>query len=212
LGQGGRVTRRARDLNPANAITLLRLVLVPVFAVALLEGKDVWAFVVFAVASLSDLLDGWLARRFGWVTPLGIFIDPLADKALQLVAFSLLARQDALPLWVAVVAWSRELIVVTGFVLLALVANIRNVKSSLLGKGGTLAQMSALSLLLASQAWDGPPGTGPALRALLAGSVLLHFTGGLEYAWRGFQAYEARAQAADAGPEGAASADKDPRT
>jgi CDP-diacylglycerol--glycerol-3-phosphate 3-phosphatidyltransferase len=206
------MTRKPRNLNPANALTLLRLVLVPVFAVALISGKDAVAFALFAAASLSDLVDGWLARRYGWVTPLGIFIDPLADKALQLTAFSLLARQDALPLWVAVVAWSRELIVVTGFVLLALVAEIRNVKSSLLGKGGTLAQMSALSLLLASQAWAGPPGSGAALRALLAGSVLLHFTGGLEYAWRGFQAYEAREAALAKGPEAPPSADKDPRT
>jgi cardiolipin synthase len=202
------MTRPASNINPANALTLLRLVLVPVFAVAMLEGKAAPAFFVFAVAALSDLADGWMARRFGWITPLGVFIDPLADKALQLAAFSLLARQDVLPIWVAVIAWSRELIVVTGFVLLALVASKRTVRSSWLGKTGTLAQMGSLSLVLAGLAFPGPQGSGGWLRALLAGSVLLHFIGGLEYAWRGFQAYERRLQA----QEGAPSADKDPRT
>ena len=183
---------RPRALNPSNAITLLRLVLVPVFAVAQLEGRVLLAFVVFALASASDLLDGWLARRFGWVTPLGVFIDPMADKALQLTAFTLLGQAGVLPVWVVVLAWSRELIVVSGFVLLALVASRRSVRSSWLGKLGTLAQMSTLSLVLAQGALGWPEPLGQVLQALLAGSVLLHFVGGLDYAWRGFQAYEAQ--------------------
>jgi cardiolipin synthase len=183
---------RSRNLNPSNALTLLRLVMVPLFCVLYLDGRWVAAFSVFAVAALSDFFDGWLARRFGWVTPLGVFIDPLADKALQLSAFTLLAWQGSLPVWVAVVAWSREIIVVSGFVLLALVAHIRSVRVSALGKVGTLAQMGALSLILAGPALGWP---GPLLQSLrlgLAGAVLLHFLGGLEYALRGFQAYEAQ--------------------
>lgn len=181
-----------RDLNPANALTLLRMILVPVYAVAQLEGRPLLAFVVFALASFSDLLDGWMARRFGWVTPLGVFIDPMADKALQLTAFTLLASQGGLAAWVAVVAWSREIIVVSGFVLLALVASRRKVRVSWLGKLGTLTQMSALSLLLAHGALGWPPAFLAPLQAYLAGAVLLHFTGGLDYAWRGFRAYERR--------------------
>lgn len=180
-----------RELNPANAVTLLRLVLVPFFAVAQLEGRYGIGFILFALAALSDLLDGWMARRFGWVTRLGIFIDPLADKALQLTAFTLLGLDHRLPIWVVVIAWSRELIVVSGFVLLALVSSQRSVRSSWLGKTGTLAQMTALSLLLAQGTLPALDGLSLSLQALLAGSVLLHFVGGLDYAWRGFQTYEA---------------------
>lgn len=181
---------RSRNINPSNAVTLLRLVLVPFYAVAQLEGRPLLAFTLFALASFSDLVDGWMARRFGWITPLGVFIDPMADKALQLTAFTLLVRAEVLPVWVGVISWSRELIVVSGFVLLALVARKRTVRSSWLGKLGTLAQMSSLSLLLAHGALGWPPALERPLQALLAGSVLLHFTGGLDYAWRGFQAYD----------------------
>jgi CDP-diacylglycerol--glycerol-3-phosphate 3-phosphatidyltransferase len=182
-------------LNPANGVTLLRLVLVPVFAVWLMEGKPGPAFAAFTAASLSDLLDGWLARRYGWVTALGVFIDPLADKALQLTAFTLLALKGHCPAWLAVLAWARELLVVSGFALLSLVAQVPAVRSSLLGKGGTLAQMATLAVLLAVQAWP-PWARYEALAQLaLAGGVLLNFMAGLQYAARGVQAYEAQARA-----------------
>lgn len=185
------MTARNASVNPANAVTLLRLALVPVYALLQLQPSPAWAFAVFAAAALSDLLDGWMARRFGWVTPLGVFIDPLADKALQLTAFTLLGVAHQLPIWAVVLAWSRELIVVTGFVLLALVADRRSVHSSWLGKAGTLAQMGSLSLVLGLGAVPGLSSWALPLQALLAGSVILHFVGGLDYAWRGFQAYEA---------------------
>ena len=183
--------RTAPALNPANLLTLLRLVLVPVFALYLLEGRWTPAFAVFVVAALTDFLDGWVARRFGWVTALGIFIDPMADKALQLTAFTLLAVRGVCPDWVVVLAWSRELLVVSGFTLLALVAHIRKVKPTLLGKAGTFFQMCALGLLLAARAFLWHPVLEPVAVLILGAAVLLNFVAGLEYALKGFQAYEA---------------------
>jgi len=183
--------KRPSDLNPANLLTLLRLVLVPVFAVFLLEGRALPAFLVFGVATLTDWLDGWMARRFGWVTALGVFIDPLADKALQLTAFTLLAWRDHCPDWMAVLAWSRELLVVAGFALLALVAQLRTVKPSWLGKVSTFAQMASLALLLGLRAFGGTEFHENRVLLLLGVAVLLNFASGMEYAVKGFRAYEA---------------------
>lgn len=177
--------RAPSPANPANLLTLLRLVLVPVFAVQALEGRWGWAFAAFATASATDFLDGWLARAHGWVTPLGVFVDPLADKALQLAAFTLLACKGLCPAWVAVLAWARESIVVAGFALVALVADIPVVRASFLGKLGTFCQMGALSLLLGLHAFGRAPAAEPRADLLLAGAVLLNFAAGMDYAVRG---------------------------
>jgi CDP-diacylglycerol--glycerol-3-phosphate 3-phosphatidyltransferase len=105
----------ARVANVANGLTLVRLLLVPVFAWALLQedGTDTrWrltAFVIFVVASITDRLDGDLARRRGLVTEVGKMADPIADKALTGTALVGLSALDLLPWWVTVVILAREL-------------------------------------------------------------------------------------------------------
>jgi CDP-diacylglycerol--glycerol-3-phosphate 3-phosphatidyltransferase len=102
-------------LNAANALTLLRLVLVPVFAAMVVAsemshaGWRIAASLVFALASVTDLVDGWIARRFGLVTPVGKVADPIADKALTGAALLMLSWYDLLPWWVTVVILVREL-------------------------------------------------------------------------------------------------------
>ncbi|HSK56860.1 MAG TPA: CDP-diacylglycerol--glycerol-3-phosphate 3-phosphatidyltransferase [Jiangellales bacterium] len=101
--------------NVANALTLLRLVLVPLFVWLLLreDGEDVAsriaAWVVFSVAMLTDKLDGDLARRRGLVTDVGKIADPIADKALTGGAFISLSVLGELPWWVTVVVLTREI-------------------------------------------------------------------------------------------------------
>ncbi|MGN9776729.1 CDP-diacylglycerol--glycerol-3-phosphate 3-phosphatidyltransferase [Micromonospora sp. H33] len=109
------VVARVSVLNAANALTLLRLVLVPVFAVSVVvsamshAGWRIAACLIFAVASATDLVDGWIARRFGMVTSVGKVADPIADKALTGAALLLLSWYDRLPWWVTVVILVREL-------------------------------------------------------------------------------------------------------
>ena len=101
--------------NAANALTLVRLVLVPVFiglvvaAEMTSAGWRVAACLTFVVASTTDLVDGWIARRYGLVTSFGKVADPIADKALTGSALVLLSAYDALPWWVTVVILAREL-------------------------------------------------------------------------------------------------------
>jgi CDP-diacylglycerol--glycerol-3-phosphate 3-phosphatidyltransferase len=105
----------ARVVNIANALTLLRLLLVPVFVVLLLangghsSGWRIWAFATFAAATITDLIDGDLARSRGLVTDVGKVADPIADKALTGAALIGLSSVDDLAWWVTAVILVREL-------------------------------------------------------------------------------------------------------
>ena len=146
-----------RVVNIANGLTLLRLLLVPVFGWALFQdhGTDTtWrivAFVVFAVASVTDRLDGDLARRRGLVTDVGKMADPIADKALTGTALVGLSALDLLPWWVTVVILVREL----GITLLRFwVIRHGVIPASRGGKYKTFLQTVAIGLyLLPLQDW-----------------------------------------------------------
>ncbi len=102
-------------VNPANALTALRIVLIPVFVAVTVAsdmqhaGLRIAACVAFFVASVTDLVDGWIARTWDMVTSFGKVADPIADKALTGSAFVLLSAYDVLPWWVTVVIMGREL-------------------------------------------------------------------------------------------------------
>ncbi|GAB7043200.1 MULTISPECIES: CDP-diacylglycerol--glycerol-3-phosphate 3-phosphatidyltransferase [Catenuloplanes] len=137
--------------NPANILTLLRLVLVPVFVVLVVwSGFDesflqVLAAVVFLFASLTDFVDGWVARRFGFVTRLGKVADPIADKALTGAALVLFSLYDLLPWWATVVILVRE----WGITLLRLwVIRYGVIAASRGGKAKTALQTLAIALYL----------------------------------------------------------------
>jgi CDP-diacylglycerol---glycerol-3-phosphate 3-phosphatidyltransferase len=113
-GAGGPAVPPASVWNVANALTILRLILVPVFALLLLHdgGRDPWwrvaAWTAFAVAAVTDVVDGHLARRRGLVTDFGAFADPVADKALVGAALIGLSVLGELSWWVTIVILARE--------------------------------------------------------------------------------------------------------
>ena len=145
------VPAAASSWNVANALTVLRLVLVPVFLVALFQdGGDsaawrVAAFVAFAVASVTDRIDGELARRHNLVTDFGKIADPIADKALSGAALIGLSVLGELPWWVTVVVLVREV----GVTALRLVVIRHGVMpASRGGKVKTMLQSVAIGLLV----------------------------------------------------------------
>ncbi len=98
-------------LNVPNVLTMVRILLVPVLVVALLaktSDGDLLAAIVFAVASLTDAIDGYLARSRNWVTTFGKLMDPIADKLLIVAALIALVSLSRLPAWVAMVIIARE--------------------------------------------------------------------------------------------------------
>ena len=133
-------------VNVANGLTVLRLALVPVFVWFLLAGgtgdRSI-AFVAFALASVTDLLDGELARRRGLITDFGKIADPIADKALTGSALITLSYLGALPWWVTSVIVVREL-AVTGLRFWVIRRGV--IAASRGGKAKTLLQVIAISL------------------------------------------------------------------
>lgn len=149
--QTGPVVGRANIANLANTLTLLRLVLVPVFLLALFAGDGreagfrVVAFLIFAVACITDRLDGLLARNYGMATEFGAFVDPIADKTLVGSALIGLSMLGELPWWVTVVILAREF----GVTVLRLAVIRRGViPASWGGKLKTVVQVLAIGLFV----------------------------------------------------------------
>jgi CDP-diacylglycerol--glycerol-3-phosphate 3-phosphatidyltransferase len=165
-------------VNVANALTVLRLGLVPVF-VYFLEGSGTgWrivAFVAFGVASLTDLLDGELARRRGLITDFGKIADPIADKVLTGSALVTLSLLGELAWWVTVVILFRE-VAVTGLRFWVIRRGV--IAASRGGKAKTILQLVAISLYIL----PGPPGVVRGV--VMAAAVALTIVTGIDYAAR----------------------------
>lgn len=97
-----------------NLITVLRFVLIVPVVLSLIDGNFLLGLVLFAVAGLSDGLDGWLARRFGWTSRFGAIADPLADKVLLGAVFITLTVTHAVPVWVTAVVLLRDVVIMGG--------------------------------------------------------------------------------------------------
>ena len=180
-------------LNLPNVLTVMRIMLVPVLVVALLgntpEG-DVLAAIVFALASLTDFIDGYLARTRDSITNFGKLMDPLADKLLIIAALISLVSLHRLPAWIAMVIITREL-AVTVLRLGATQAGVV-IAASMFGKVKTCLQIAAI---LAVIAVHGQPLWVSALLYITAAVTVLS---GLDYFF-GLRRRMAQAQAGGAG-------------
>ncbi len=131
----------SRILTPANQLTLLRLLLVPVFVLCMLYNLPGWALVTFAVAGVTDLFDGLVARLSGESTELGAWLDPMADKLLLVSMFVMLTipsdLTNRLPLWLTVVVISRDVGIVMTVAVVNLAVGPRTFRPSPLGKAAT---------------------------------------------------------------------------
>ena len=161
-------------LTIPNAISLLRLALVPLFAVLIVRGEDVWALGVLAVSGISDWLDGFIARQFDQVSKLGKVLDPAADRLFILVTLVALVWRDAIPLWLVLALVTRDVLLAC---LMPFLARQRYgpLPVHFAGKAATFALLYAFPLLLLAE-WSGPVGT--------VSSVL-----GWAFAWWGLALY-----------------------
>ncbi|MEA2158041.1 MAG: CDP-diacylglycerol---glycerol-3-phosphate 3-phosphatidyltransferase [Solirubrobacteraceae bacterium] len=138
-------------LNVPNVLTVVRILLVPVLVVALLEktgGGDLLAAIVFAIASMTDAIDGYLARSRNWVTTFGKLMDPIADKLLIVAALIALVSLARLEAWVAMVIIAREFAVTV----LRVAAGAQQgvvISASIFGKLKTAVQVAMVMVLIA---------------------------------------------------------------
>lgn len=175
--------RRVRTLNFANALTALRLVLVPVFLYFLFArgGHDtacrITAFVIFAIAIITDRFDGWLARTYDMVTEFGKLADPIADKMLIGSALIGLSMLGDLPWWVTVMILLREIgVTVMRFAVL----NRGVIPASRGGKLKTLIQAIAIGLfVLPLHSW--PPAWSTVAWVVMWAAIVLTVVTGLDY-------------------------------
>jgi cardiolipin synthase len=131
-----------------NQLTLLRMVFVPFIVIHLVEGRYLWALVVFVIAGFSDGLDGLLARTLHQQTLLGQYLDPIADKLLLSTIFLVLSILHKIPWKFTVVVFSRDISILAASAVLYAIAGLRNFRPSIFGKANTLCQISAVFFVL----------------------------------------------------------------
>ena len=139
-----------------NIITAFRILLVLPTAWMLWESRMLEAFVLMIVAGVSDAVDGYLARRFNWISRLGAVLDPLADKFLVAAIFVVFTIQGHIPLWVAIIVLVRDFTILGGAGVYKLLYEKVEIAPSRISKANTLMQIITLSLLIASLLPIGP--------------------------------------------------------
>ncbi|MGI8753133.1 MAG: CDP-alcohol phosphatidyltransferase family protein [Acidimicrobiales bacterium] len=143
-----------RVLTVPNAVTAVRLALIPVFVILLAQPhKAHWQAAAWLLAGIgaTDFVDGQLARRLHQVSTVGKILDPIADRLLLVVGSIAIIAVGAVPVWVVVIALAREVTVAGGFLIVAAIGG-RRMDVTVAGKAGTLALMVALPLFLIGHA------------------------------------------------------------
>ncbi|MGA9055656.1 MAG: CDP-alcohol phosphatidyltransferase family protein [Terriglobia bacterium] len=142
----------SRILTPANQITILRLAFIPFFAILVVAQEYRGALAVLTAAALSDMVDGMVARLLKQETPLGVALDPIADKLLMTTAYLTLAFRDALPWWLTILVIGRDVGIIITALLISLVAGYRPFRPTILGKASTAAQVATVFAAVSFQA------------------------------------------------------------
>lgn len=135
-------------LTAPNQLTLLRMIFVPFIVIHLVDGRYLWALVVFIVAGFSDGLDGLLARTLHQQTLLGQYLDPIADKLLLSTLFLVLSILHNIPWKYTVVVFSRDISILAASAVLFAIAGLRDFRPSIFGKANTFSQISAVFFVL----------------------------------------------------------------
>ncbi|KAA0254846.1 CDP-alcohol phosphatidyltransferase family protein [Acidobacteria bacterium ACD] len=200
------MTTELRPFTLPNLLTFARLVALPFLIVAIVEGNHEQAFWIFFAAAVSDFVDGFLARHFGMASPLGAYLDPIADKLFLVSTFIAFALRSTpsnvhIPLWLVILTVTRDLLIVVVALVMAIALDIRSFPPTFLGKANTFAEISTVVAILMNNIGR-MPGWVP--RACFTAVFLLTIASGLHYILRASLAV-ARATGArgGAGPEAA---------
>ena len=188
-----------------NLLSLLRMGLTPLFLVAVVNGQPLQALLVFALAGITDALDGFIARAYGQQSQLGALLDPIADKLLLMSAYVVLAIPGlhpgaTIPTWVTVLVIARDLIIVIVALVYFLAAGYKGFRPSWLSKVNTSVQVFTAILVLASGTWPLLREAGEWAAYLVA---LTTFASGIDYILRSARV-KLEERKPGAGPDGPA--------
>lgn len=177
-------------LNVPNFLTLLRIIAIPVFLILLTDEQVGWALLVFVGAGITDALDGAIARMTNSRTTLGAYMDPLADKMLILSAFVVLAFMEEIPRWLTVVVISRDVIILTGYLMLFLLTQrMMEIRPSSLSKLATFFHLLTLSGVLL-ELYSPQMLDSSVFRILFLLTGIVTAASGLHYMFRGLRWYQ----------------------
>jgi cardiolipin synthase len=165
-----------------NLICLFRIALIVPLLLAMRDGRQMQVLALFTIAAVSDGLDGYLAKRFGWTSQLGRFLDPAADKLLLVSVFLAAAWLGIAPWWVAAVAIARDLVIAGGALIYRLWFGPLRGRPSIISKINTGVQMAYLLAIVLASATGLPP--REALEALAVVVVLTCIASGYDYVAR----------------------------
>lgn len=169
-------------MNLPNKLTVLRMIAVPFFIACYMMNYNLWALVIFILASLTDMLDGKIARKYNLVTNFGKIMDPLADKILVYSAFCMMVENKTVPGWMLIVILAREFIV-AGMRTVAASEGIV-VAAGMSGKIKTVAQMIAVPLLLMLGVFPDSIILYYLAYGFLWASLVMTVVSGTEYIWK----------------------------
>jgi len=144
---------RGASLSIPNLITLGRIILVPIVVWAIISGEMLLAFALFVIAGISDAVDGFLAKRFHMESELGAYLDPLADKALLVSIYVALGIARALPISLVILVVSRDIMIISGFMLSWLVEMPMAVRPHPVSKVNTVMQILLATLVLGEKSF-----------------------------------------------------------
>ncbi len=179
------MNRRRRPqltINIPNILTVLRILVTPLFVILLIRDMHGYALLVFVLAGVSDGLDGLIARMYNQRSDLGAILDPIADKLLLSAAYICLGILRDIPGWLAVVVISRDVTIVVGVAVLAF-TNIRfDIRPSLISKWTTVSQILTVAVTLLDLRFGK---AGAVLPALYWMTVIVTVISGLHYTYIG---------------------------
>jgi cardiolipin synthase (CMP-forming) len=176
-----------RDLaNIPNLLTVARLVLAPFIFAAIVTGRHDRALALFAVAALTDGLDGLIARRFAQITPLGAYLDPIADKVLLSGVFVSLAVSGSVPWWLVAVIFGRDVLLLLSSGIVLLFTAYRQFQPSVWGKASTFVQIACAGAWMAQNAVNSPP-LHVLAQSLVWPTAAATVWSGIQYGLRGFR-------------------------
>jgi cardiolipin synthase (CMP-forming) len=180
-------------LNLANFLTLVRILTIPFFLVFLAYHRYWEALILFILGGVTDFLDGLAARLMHQQTALGAYLDPVADKLLVITSFVMLGLIDGIPMWLAVVVVSRDVVILLGFAVVYLLVEERmEVKPSMIGKSSTMLQLLTLGVAL-GLLHDSTIVSPTLMAILIAATAIATVLSGLQYLYRGLVWLQSRA-------------------
>jgi cardiolipin synthase len=146
-----------RILTVPNQLTFLRLAFLPFFIIAIKYDRYDWALGILIVSGVSDGLDGLLARGLNQRTPLGAYLDPIADKLLLSSSYFVLALKGKIGWWLAILVLGRDVLILVACVVILLTVGYRAFPPSVWGKATTFFEISLVTLVLLLAVWDNQP-------------------------------------------------------